>query len=395
MPRRGLGRTGSRAVTTPGAIATLVPADNAFALLAVFFGLAAIGARLERTRIGQRVSGVMIVIALAMALANLGVIPRSAPTYGVVWQILVPLSIALFLLRADLVSMVVEGGRTLVAFVAGVFGVVAGAWLGALLLDLGPHEAEFAAVFGATYTGGSLNYAAVAEAIGFRDPTALAAGIAIDNVVGLGYLLMVGAVANAALFRRHFGWRSERLHEAADGDAINRRPPSLIDLSIALALAALACASGDAIAAAIGQPSYGILFITAIMVAIATIGRRWLRGLSGEDLVATLFMYLFFAMLGAGADLRALLDAAPALFAYVLVLFAVHIAFVLLAGRLFRLNHAELVIASTACIGGPPIAIAFAVLFGWRRLAVPAVATGILGYVVGNFVGIGLYRGLS
>lgn len=84
MPRRGLGRTGSRAVTTPGAIATLVPADNAFALLAVFFGLAAIGARLERTRIGQRVSGVMIVIALAMALANLGVIPRSAPTYGVV-----------------------------------------------------------------------------------------------------------------------------------------------------------------------------------------------------------------------------------------------------------------------------------------------------------------------
>lgn len=381
-------------MTVAGAIAatTWLSADNGFALLALFFAIAAIGAAMEKTRLGRRVSGVMIVIALAMLLANIGAIPRSAPVYGVIWQYLVPLSIALFLLRADLVSMAVEGGRTLVAFAAGALGVVLGAWLGARLLDLGAHEAEYAAVFSATYTGGSLNYAAVAEAIGFRDPSALAAGVAIDNVVGLGYLLMVGAIANAAVFRRHFGWRGEGLADAAGGDAGEARVPSIIDLAIALALAATACATGDALAAAVGQPSYGILFITVIMVAIATLGRRWLRGLAGEDLVATLFMYLFFAMLGAGADLGALLDAAPALFAYVLLIFVVHVLFVLAAGRLFRLNHAELAIASTACIGGPPIAVAFAVLFGWRRLAVPAVATGILGYVVGNFVGIGLFR---
>ncbi|TQD51765.1 DUF819 family protein [Lysobacter aestuarii] len=357
--------------------------------------MAAIGAALERTPLGRRVSGVMIVIALAMLLANLGVIPRAAPVYDVIWTYLVPLAIALFLLRADLVSMLVEGGRTLLAFAAGALGVVLGAWLGARVLDLGIYEAQYAAVFSATYTGGSLNYAAVAEAIGFRDPSALAAGVAIDNVVGLGYLLVVGAVANAALFRRHFAWRSEGLGEATGASAAAPRTPSLIDLAIALGLAALACATGDALAAAIGQPSYGILFITVIMVAIATLGRRWLRGLAGEDLVATLFMYLFFAMLGAGADLGTLLDAAPALFAYVLLVFLVHVAFVLLAGRLFRLNHAELVIASTACIGGPPIAVAFAVLFGWRRLAVPAVATGILGYVVGNFVGLGLFNWLA
>ena len=383
-------------MTIAGAIATAtatwLPAGNAFALLAVFFAIAAIGALLEKTRVGRRVSGVMFVIALAMLLANIGAIPRSAPVYDVIWAYLVPLAIALFLLRADLVSLAVEGGRTLIAFVAGAIGVVLGAWLGARLLDLGAYEAEYAAVFSATYTGGSLNYAAVAEAIGFRDPSALAAGVAIDNVVGLGYLLLVGAIANAALFRRHFGWRGEGLAEAPDGQVADARPASILDLAIALALAALACASGDALAAAIGQPSYGILFITVIMVAIATLGRRWLRGLAGEDLVATLFMYLFFAMLGAGADLGALLEAAPALFAYVLLIFLVHVLFVLVVGRLCRLNHAELVIASTACIGGPPIAVAFAVLFGWRRLAVPAVATGILGYVVGNFVGIGLFR---
>src|SRR3546814_20659892 len=82
------------------------------------------------------------------------------------------------LLRADLFSIVVEGGRTLVAFLFGTVGVVVGAWLGARLLDMGPFGAEYAAVFGATYVGGSINFSAVAGAVGFRRPTASAAGVA-------------------------------------------------------------------------------------------------------------------------------------------------------------------------------------------------------------------------
>src|SRR3546814_11920195 len=70
--------------------------------------------------------------------------------------------------------------RTLVAFLFGTVGVVVGAWLGARLLDLGPFGAEYAAVFGATYVGGSINFAAAAEAVGFRDPTALAVGVDIQ-----------------------------------------------------------------------------------------------------------------------------------------------------------------------------------------------------------------------
>ncbi len=379
----------------PDVASSLIPADNAFALLAVFFALTAIGATLEKTKVGQRVSGVMFVIAIAIALANFHVIPASAPTYDVIWIYMVPLAIALFLVRADLVSIVVEGGRTLIAFLFGAVGVIVGAWLGAKLLNLGPHEADYAAVFSATYVGGSLNFAAVAEAIGFRDSTALAAGVAIDNVVGLGYFLLIGAIATWSQFRERFAWRVEQLTDATGGDDDTRRAPTIIELAVVLGLATLACALGSAIADALGQSNYSILYITGLMVTIATIGRRWLKSISGPELLATLFMYLFFALLGAGADIGAMLGSAPALFAYVLIIFAVHIVFILAGARLCRLNHAEIVIASTACIGGPPIAIAFAVLFGWRRLAVPAVATGVLGYVLGNFVGIGLFELLA
>src|SRR3546814_14319384 len=99
----------------------------------------------------------MFVFAIAIALSHFDIIPASAPVYDDIWSYLVPLAIALFLLRADLFSIVVEGGRTLVAFLFGAVGVVVGAWLGAWLLDLGPFGADSSAVFGATYVGARMS----------------------------------------------------------------------------------------------------------------------------------------------------------------------------------------------------------------------------------------------
>lgn len=61
----------------------------------------------------------------------------------------------------------------------------------------------------------------------------------------------------------------------------------------------------------------------------------------------------------------------------VLLLFAglilfVHLCFLLVAGKLFRLNLAELVIASNANMGGPTTAVAMAVSRKWNALVLPA-----------------------
>ena len=44
------------------------------------------------------------------------------------------------------------------------------------MLDLGPHEPELAGIFTGTYIGGSLNFAAVAEASGMQDGSTLGCG---------------------------------------------------------------------------------------------------------------------------------------------------------------------------------------------------------------------------
>src|SRR5690606_41274742 len=94
----------------------LIAADQTFALCAVIMATVAGGMWAERTRWGQALGGPLLLLAVAMALSNTGVIPHSAPLYGTVAGFLVPAAIPLLLLRADFKSIFSESGPMLVAF---------------------------------------------------------------------------------------------------------------------------------------------------------------------------------------------------------------------------------------------------------------------------------------
>lgn len=374
---------------------SVIPPGNALAVLAVCMAIAAISIRLEDTFIGRRVSGAMVAIVLAALLANLGVIPASAPTYDLIWSYLVPLAIALFLMNADLISIVRGGGRTLLAFAFGALGTTVGSLLAPQFLDMGQYSTEFAAIFAATFTGGAINFAAVAEAVNFKNPGALAGAVAIDNLLGLSYIVLLGSSATWVVLQKWLPSSKEQ-NKTQEPPEKNGEEGSIkaLDMITALAVSGGACAVGLSLASAFGHAKYSILYTTLMMIGIATLARSKLQSLRGIDAVAMLFMYLFFVVLGAGADFSAMFDATRALFWFVLFIICIHAAFTLVGARIFGLGHAEVVIASSACIGGPPIAVAFAALFGWRHLATAGVLTGVLGYAIGNFIGVGVYAAL-
>ncbi|MEO1280592.1 MAG: DUF819 family protein [Pseudomonadota bacterium] len=360
-------------------------------------GLAALAVWAEQTRLGKAVSAPAIIIVVAMVGSTFGVLPASAPLYDAVWTYAVPLSIALFLIKADLLDIAKRSGPMLAAFLVGTVGASIGALLPAVLFDLGPDEAKLAGVFAATYTGGSLNFAGVAQAIGFDDPSKLSAALAVDNVLGTAYILGANLLAGWSLFRSRFYWGSESIceqGEAAETTADDRQP-SLLDLVVSIALAASVCAGSAAIARVFGFESYALLFLTVLMVALATGLRQHLRDLRGESVLAMGLMFLFFGVIGAGANLADMATSAPTIFVLGLSIFIFHLIFLLGAARLFRWNYGIVIVSSLACIAGPPVAAAIAVLFGWRALVTPGILTGVLGYVLGNFIGVGIYQLLA
>jgi uncharacterized membrane protein len=374
----------------------MIAAEDTTTLVAVLLALVAVSAWLESTRFGRKISAAAIIMIGALALSNFGIIPRSAPIYDGVWSLLVPLAVALFLLKADVMKVFQEGGRVLVAFLFGMVGTALGALLATAILDLGQFEAEYAAVYSATYIGGSLNFAAVAEIVGFTDPTALAAALAIDNVMGAGFIILINLLAGWELLHRRFAWRMDRMDDAIIAQSEEAQPDfSLVNFTSSLAVAAAAVAVSTLLARWLGVVTYSLLFLTVIVSIAATLGRKWFSKFRGEDILALIIMYLFFAVIGASADFASMLNAAPQLFIAVLLIFTVHILFVLAAGVIFKINVAELAVASLACITGPPVAAAFAVAMNWRSLIAPAILTGIFGYVVGNFVGVGIFAFLT
>ena len=79
----------------------------------------------------------------------------------------------------------------------------------------------------------------------------------------------------------------------------------------------------------------------------------------------------------------------------VIVLFAgiivtCHMLVIFIGSRFFKLELAEVIIASTACALGPANAAALAAGKRWQALVVPSVMLGVFGYVIANFLGVTL-----
>ena len=82
---------------------------------------------------------------------------------------------------------------------------------------------------------------------------------------------------------------------------------------------------------------------------------------------------------------------APLLVVLVVILLSVHLAVLLLGGRLLGLTIPELVTASNAAVLGATTAPALAAARGWNDLVTPGVLVGVLGYALGTFAGTAIY----
>ena len=380
---------------------SLLPADSGFVMWAVLFGGAAFAAWAEHTRWGHRLSGVLVAILLAMVLSNLRLIPRVSPTYDTVLTYVVPISIPLLLFDANLRRIFRDTGRMLLAFGIGAVGTVLGAWAGVHLIALGPEAPELAGVFTATYIGGGLNFVAVAQATGFDDGSSMAASVAADNIVTALYIIGVMALPSLLWLRRRIPSAIVDREEAEFREAAVRRterpliPFQVFSVGLALALAFAISALGYWLAVLTGLEGFGILFISLLALAPANLAPRLTQHLTGHMELGMIGIYVFLFVMGATADVGAMLGSALPITAFALILVAVHMAVIVGVGGLLRFDLAELVIASNACVGGSSSAGPIAAARGWHELITPGILCGSFGNAIGTFIGVGVTKWLQ
>ena len=380
---------------------TLISPDNDLALMAVLFVIAGAAFIAEKTRVGSHLTGAVIAILSAIAVANLRIIPHSAPAFDFVFSYFVPVLIPLFLFKADLRHMLFETTRMTGAFLIASAGTVLGVVVAVSVLDLGAlapaadldpalREAGIAGLFTSTYIGGSVNYAALGEITGLsKDASFFSAATATDNLFSAVFLGIIAMLPGWNWLARRF---SRHEHGEAQAIAAGSEPITAMSLTLAMATAISFVAVGDFITSLTGVPSLRYAVITVLVVTAATAFPGLMRRLHGGFELGVGLAFVFFAAIAAGADLVAMIRIAPLLIVLVVILLSVHLLVLLGVGRLFRLTLPELVTASNAAILGATTAPALAAAKGWHDLVTPGVLVGVLGYALGTLTGTAVFH---
>jgi uncharacterized membrane protein len=384
----------------------VISPDSHFLVAAVLFAIVSMSMAAQRLAVGRWLSIPLLAILGGMLMANTGILPATAPTYDFVLGYVVPVAIPLLLFKAELRRIVRETGRVLVAYIAGAVGVLSGAVCGFFLVYLGPMASTVVAVLASAFVGGSVNFLAVARALDFDDPVMLAAALTTEGVIAIIYLTLLLAAASANWLHRWFhiypAPGAEQIVATQESpialkvqapDSDRSWPP--LSLMVATSASVLICALGTWIAAAVGFPSFSLLFITLGAVLVANLAPGPCRSLRGDYELGTLLLYFFFATVGARVHLYAIGAAALPMLLVAVVIIVVHVSVLLVAGRLFKLTFPELLVGSNACVLGPPTAAAMAASRGWQDLVTPGLLCGMLGYVIASFLGVALFSLLS
>lgn len=341
---------------------------------------------------GKPLGAAMIVIILGAVFANLGVIPsasNSIALYDGIFTYVAPISIFYLLLGVNLKKIKEAGGPMLILFLLGSAATMIGVLVGIQVLKLNPDLKEFvpalAGMFTGTYTGGSINFNAVALHYKMNEQGVIYAGtVAVDNVVTA--LWLVVTLTLPKILGR-FSKKSDKAHTKMSSTDKERNTITLKSFGILAALGVFTWWVSYQIN--LFFPSIpSILVLTTIGLVLAQF--RIFHDLPGSQTMGLYLIYLFLVVIGAYCEISAIGSIGSmgiSLLMFTITIVLIHGLFIYLPGILLFKDPQMVSIASQANIGGSTTAMALAESFGRLELVLPAILVGTLGNALGTYLG--------
>ncbi len=356
------------------------------------------------------IPSIVLIYYLPTFAATFHVIPINSPVYDWMRDYLLPFSLFILMLTADIPGIMKVGPKALAMMLFGTLGVIVGGPIVFVVFQavLPPEAWKGMAALSGSWIGGSGNFAAIKEAVG-----------APDNITGL-FIIVDTAVAytwmGVLLFMASHQKQIDRWL-GADSivlEDLNRRMKEFqasqmrpLNLSDAMFMVTLGFA-GAVVCRYLAKGVHGLTHealqqnlplvasifteFTWLVIFISTLGIGFsftpLRGIesAGASKLGYVALYLFLTSIGAKADLHGIL-AAPVLLLVGVVWILIHISFMLLGAKLLRAPAFLVAIGSQANIGGAASAPIVAAAY-YESMAPVGVLMGMLGYLLGNYGGL-------
>jgi uncharacterized membrane protein len=368
---------------------------NPIYVLAVLCFMVILAIYAAKTKFGKQFGAALLVILFTAVIANLKLIPsasNSIPLYSGIFHYIAPISIFYLLLNVNLTSIKRAGLPMIGLFVIGSLATTLGILISWFILSpesvLGQDGKIIAGMLTGTYTGGGLNFNAIALEYDFQENGVLYAGtIAVDNVVTTIWIIATLAIPNVL---RRF-WKDKTNLKSSISNENEARPEDeyidFISLMWLLFLGIAAYYISDLLSDLLPQvPS--ILILSSIGIVLAQ--TKFVANLKGSHNLGLYLVFIFCAVIGAYCELSAVAELKEVgvtllLFAGLAVL--LHGVIVILLGGLLYRDWEMIAIISQANVGGGTTAIALAESFNRKDLVLPAILVGTLGTALGTYLG--------
>ncbi|HEC45101.1 MAG TPA: DUF819 family protein [Bacteroides sp.] len=348
----------------------------------------------------NKVGTVVICYGVGLLIGNIGILPDGIAEFQEsLYSGAVILAIPMLLFSLDIRKWVSMAGNTLLSLVLGIVSVIVMVVIGYFIYrDVIPEIWKVAGVLIGFYSGGAPNAAAISLALDM-EPDLFILTQTYDLVVGAFTLLFLMTVAQRffllfmrpykAVDKENVGESGESYHEKYETyDGIFSRRiffPLLGTLGLAILILGISAGISQLFFKEINT-ALVIMGITTLGIAASFVPRihNIEKSFQGGIYLILIFCLIFASM----ADISMFsLDSLPLLIYIILVVPGALLLHGLLS-KLFKVDVDNFLIISVALSMSPPFVPVVASALKNRDIIIPGMIIGLLGYAVGNYIGV-------
>ena len=360
-----------------------------------------------------------VLYVIGLAVANLipennGLFNIDTDTNTLFSNIAVPLAIPLMLMGCDMASWHV--GKALKVFLSGLTAVLIVTIAGFFIFQPSEHTpesykafAQVCAVATGIYTGGIPNMGAIKQAVAMPHQTYLY--LTSYDLIVTGLYLVFVIFFGKTVFRKLLPNPEGRNHQVSKektgdhektekNDSASKPNPfdhshlksSLLAIALTLLIAAVSYIAA-LLTSKDGSPNMTILILLLTTLAIAASFLPPMRRQQHSFDLGLYCVYVFCLAIATACDIREMdiAGSLPILYYLGFIIIGSLILQILFA-KLLKIDGDSVMVCSVALINSPPFVPLAAALLGNRNIVVLGITVGLLGYMLGNYLGIGIFH---
>lgn len=349
----------------------------------------------QKIKIIKALGPIILCYGAGILIGNIG-LPWDKELSMTISEVAVPLAIPLILFSLNLKKWLSLAKKTVLSFVLMIVAATASSILAALIFSGKLQEGwKISGMLTGCYTGGTPNLMAIGMGLEVNSAMLVMVNACDMLLGGIYFFLMISIVK--------VGLRKILPKFKSTGDDHNEDVAALKGIfsdgkrkgTKGLLLCGLLAVASTGLAVGIALLLTGKMNVALIILIVTTCGiglSFWkkIRDTRGTWNMGQYVILVFSLAIGSTVDINVMLNASPLVLGYTATVMFGALIIHLLLSIIFKIDADTTIITSTAGVYGPAFIGPVAEALGNREVVMSGLVSGLVGYAIGNYLGLGI-----